>query len=222
MGIISLERADHLFWIGRYTERVFTTLVTFFDYYDQMIDVDLDAYRKYCEMVAIPDIYGDRETFSRRYLFDGSDPNSVYANLERAYDNAIVIRDEISSYTLAYIQLALDQLQAASGSAAPHYDLQQVIDYLHAFWGCVDDRVDDEEARNIMKCGKYLERLDLYIRLGYPDRYIRRCYSKFTNRLDKVHLQYSAACREKLDAIVQSGNVKERRDEAVAAVWNLF
>lgn len=222
MGIISLEKADHLYWIGRYTERVFTTLVTFFDYYDQMIDTDFNAYQEYCNMIAIPDIYGDRATFSKRYLFDPYDPNSVYSNLKRAYDNAIVIRDEITSYTLAYIQLALDHLQAASGSMAPHYDLQQVIDDLHAFWGCADDRVDDEEARNIMKCGKYLERLDLYIRLGYPDRDIERACRKFINRLDKVHLKYHENCRKTLREIIGSGCIKQHKDEVLAAVWNFF
>ncbi len=223
MGIISLERADHLYWIGRYTERVFTTLVTFFDFYDQMIDVDADAYKQYCVKVAIPDIYGSREEFNRRYLFDRNDPNSVFSNLERAYDNAIVIRDEISSYTMAYIQLALDHLSSAAGSVSPRYDLQQVIDDIHAFWGCVDDRVDDEEARNIMKCGKYLERLDLFMRLGYPAGAIEKGYSKFINRLDKVHLSYNADCRRKLDEIIGSGeNWKERQEEAVAALWDFF
>ncbi len=223
MGIISVERADHLFWIGRYTERVFTTLVTFFDFYDQMIDVDLEAYKDFCVKVAIPDIYRDREDFNRRYLFDRTDPNSICSNLERAYDNGIVIRDEISSYTLAYLQLALDHLSAAAGSSAPHYDLQQVIDDLHAFWGCVDDRVDDEEARNIMKCGKYLERLDLYLRLDYPFRYIEKEYSKFINRLGRVRLPYDPACKAKLDEIFAMGPWwTERRGEALAALWNFF
>ena len=32
MGIISVEKSDHLFWLGRYVERVFTTLNTFVTY----------------------------------------------------------------------------------------------------------------------------------------------------------------------------------------------
>ncbi|MFR9145116.1 MAG: alpha-E domain-containing protein [Mediterraneibacter sp.] len=30
MGIISMEKVDHLYWLGRYTERVYTTLRMFF------------------------------------------------------------------------------------------------------------------------------------------------------------------------------------------------
>ena len=44
MGIISIEKADHLFWLGRYTERVFTTLRMFFKYFDEMLDMDNRAY----------------------------------------------------------------------------------------------------------------------------------------------------------------------------------
>ncbi len=223
MGIISVERADHLYWIGRYMERVFTTLCTFFDFYDQMIDVDSDAYKRYCEKVAIPDVYGSREVFNQKYLYDKNDPNSVYSNLERAYGNAIVMRDEISSHTLAYVQLALDCLENAADSKAPHYDLQQVIDYIHAFWGCVDDRVEDEEGRNIMKCGKYLERLDLYLRLGYPSRLVEKECSKFLNRLHKVQLNYNKDCEEKLTEIISQGEAgRARYEEALEAIWKFF
>ena len=38
MGIISLEKQDHLYWLGRYSERVYTTLKTFLLGYDQMLD----------------------------------------------------------------------------------------------------------------------------------------------------------------------------------------
>ena len=51
MGIISVEKADHLFWLGRYTERVFTTLRKFFHVYDHMIDTqEIERlYGEYCE-----------------------------------------------------------------------------------------------------------------------------------------------------------------------------
>ena len=39
-----------------YMERVYTTLDTFFSYYDRMLDLDPDAYHKFCEKLSIPDI----------------------------------------------------------------------------------------------------------------------------------------------------------------------
>ena len=172
MGIISVEKSDHLFWLGRYVERVFTTLNTFFTYYDRMLDTEKEAYKHFCERLSIPDIYENQEDFVQKYLFSKEDGNSVYSSMERAYDNAVVLRDELSSRTLSYIQLALDCMEKHAGSGAFAYDLQLVLDDLFAFWGCLDDNVEDEECRNIIKCGKYLERLDLYMRLDYPYRMI--------------------------------------------------
>lgn len=224
MGAISVEKADRLFWLGRYGERVLTTLITYFDFYDKMIDGDEDAYRTFCEKIAIPDIYGSKENFQQRYLFDQSDPNSIISNMERAFDNAVVMRGELGTYTLAYIQMALDVLKGENGRAdAPVYDLQQVIDYLNAFWGCMDDQVEDEVCRNIIKCGKYLERLDLYMRLGYPAKAIEKEYSKFLNRLHRSGLSYDKSCEETLTRIVALGDGwREHDKEALDALWRLF
>ena len=37
MGIISVEQTDRLYWLGRYTERVYTTMRLFFTTYDTKI-----------------------------------------------------------------------------------------------------------------------------------------------------------------------------------------
>ncbi len=160
MGIISVDKANNLFWLGRYTERVFTTLRKFFRVYDHMLD-DADQengnnildFREYCERLSIPDKYEDQQDFVFRYLFDRSNPDSMVSNMERAYDDAIVLRDELSSYVLAYIQMALDGFDEAQYANMPIFALQPVIDDLFAFWGCVDDYVENEECRNIMKTG---------------------------------------------------------------------
>lgn len=223
MGIISLEKSDHLFWLGRYTERVFTTLDSFFTYFDRMLDLDEDAYRYFCEQLSIPMVYEDKEDFIRNYLFSEADPNSVYSNMLRAYDNAVVLRDELSSKTLSYIQMSLDCIEQAKNSSALVYDLQPVIDYLFAFWGCLDDNVDDEECRNIIKCGKYLERMDLYIRLNYPYRMIEKEYNKLLNRLHKVRIGYNLVEVDRLTEVINLGEEwKTRYYDALQALWNIF
>lgn len=223
MGIISVEKSDHLFWLGRYTERVFTTLNAFFTYYDKMLDSDQEAYKRFCKRLSIPDSYKDQEDFVRSYLFSREDGNSLYCSMERAFDNAVVLRDELSSRTLSYIQLALDCLDRGAKSTAFAYDLQPVLDYLFAFWGCLDDNVEDEECRNIIKCGKYLERLDLYMRLDYPYRMIEKEYNKFLNRLHKIRIGYNLSEMDTLNDILNMGeNWHDRSREAVAALWNIF
>ncbi|MCI5700231.1 MAG: alpha-E domain-containing protein [Lachnospiraceae bacterium] len=209
MGIISVDKANNLFWLGRYTERVFTTLRKFFRVYDHMLD-DSDQdngnsilnYREYCGRLAIPDIYLNEQDFVTRYLFDRDNPDSLVSNMERAYDDAIVLRDEVSSHVLGYIQLALDTFDGAKNANMPIFALQPVIDDLFAFWGCVDDYVENEECRNIIKTGKYLERLDLYLRLDYRMQDIEKEYSKMLNRLNKTKLHINMEKLEELTAII--------------------
>lgn len=219
MGTISIEKLDHLYWLGRYTERVFTTLRMFDAYFDQMIDRDPKIYRGYCERLTIPDIYRDAEDFVDRYLFDGDNPDSLYSNLRRAYDNAIVVREELSSEVLSYIQLSLDILSASRHVSAPMLELQRVIDYLFAFWGSVDDDVDNEESRNVMKCGKYVERLDLGMRFEMPYPRLEKEFTKLMNRLNRVHIGYNLDRLARLTEII---NKKEAWKEDSAEALTLL
>lgn len=186
MGIISLEKQDHLFWLGRYTERVFTTIRTFLIGYDKMLDDEATTYITICEQLDIPDIYGSQEEFIKTYIYSPEDPNSIYSNLKHAYDNAVVLRDEISSSSLSYIQMAMDSMEEHSKDPFSLLHLQHVLDVLFAFWGSVDDMVLSENTRNILKAGRYIERLDLYIRLGYPDSSIQREFKKLEHRMSHL------------------------------------
>ncbi|MDO4345345.1 MAG: alpha-E domain-containing protein [Eubacteriales bacterium] len=219
MGTISLEKMNHLFWLGRYAERVYTTLRMFDWYYDVMIDKNPMEYQEYCRRLAIPDIYTDVENFTQSYLFDGNNADSMYANLMRAFDNAVVIREEVSSEVLSYIQMSLDALKLSAGCAAPVLELQKVTDYLLAFWGCADDYVENEESRNVLKCGKYLERLDLYFRFDYPTAMLEKEYSKLKNRMCRVKL---VCYDEKLEEFIQIVRNPEARKKKYTEALELL
>lgn len=202
MGIISIEKFDHLYWLGRYTERVYTTIRKFYDIFDALIELPEGSYSKYCIRLNIPDIYTSNEQFARYYIFGKDNPDSLYSNMGRAYDNAIVLRDELSSNVLSYIQLALDVFEEKSKGEAPLLALQSVLDYILAFWGCVDDYVENEDCRNIMKVGKYIERLDLYIRLEYHTKDMEKEFSKLLNRLHKAQMYYSIPNLDKVTELI--------------------
>ncbi|MBQ9673216.1 MAG: alpha-E domain-containing protein [Ruminococcus sp.] len=190
MGIITIDKIDHLFWLGRYTERVHTTLKYFLKGTDRMIDADPEYYAEFCKKIGIVNVYGSKEKFLQTYPFDESDPNSIITNLNRAYDNAIVMRDYIGTETMAYIQLALDDIKMAERGNSQSADLILVIDHLLAFWGCVNDMIDNEQIRNIIKLGQGIERLDLYLSLGNPSYEIIRVYRRMKQFLLKSKLRY--------------------------------
>lgn len=202
MDIISVEQANCLYWLGRYTERVYTTIRIYFERFDRMIDENQDSYEQFCQMIDIPNIYTSREDFLKRYPFDTDNPDSIISNMYRAYDNGIVLREKITTEALSYIQLAVYELKKAAVSRSPLIEMQQVLDYLLAFWGTIDDRIDSEHIRNVIKAGKRIERIDLYARLGLDAKEILREVHRMKPRVEKSGLSYEKEKLDQLEALV--------------------
>ena len=175
MGFISVEQTNRLYWLGRYAERVYTLVRCYFKSYDTMIDEIRDS-----------------------YPFDENNPDSIISNLIRAYDNAIVLRESIGSESLSYIQLAIYEMNKAKLSDAPLIELQFVIDDILAFWGMIDDKLDDDRVRNIIKSGKRIERFDLYARLGLGREALVREVNRMIPRIEKSGMDVK---KDKLEEI---------------------
>jgi len=206
MGIKSVINTERLYWLGRYTERVYTTLILFSKSFDSLIEQGIDSHAEFCRALEISDIYADKDDFIAKYAFSLDDENSINSNLMRAYDNAIELRQEIGSDTLSYIQMAVYEMRNAEKSDAPLLNFQTVADCLLAFWGCVDDQIDDENTRNIIKIGKRVERLDLYARLRRPKADIEREIFRLAGRIDRTELIYNHSTIQRLKQLVASQN----------------
>ena len=204
MGIISVEQADHLFWLGRYTERVYTTLRFYFPRFDSMIDETVDSYQAFCESIDIPNIYSSKEDFLRRYPFDADNPDSIISNLNRAYDNAIVLRESIGSEALSYVQLAIYDMNKASSSSSPMIELQYLMDHILSFWGIADDQIDSEQVRNMIKAGKRIERIDLYARLKVSREELVREVCRMIPRVERSGLRYDKSRLNQMKSLVEN------------------
>ena len=186
MKALSHENISRLFWLGRYSERVYTTLRNFAGRFDAMIDDEKNSH-----------------DFARSYCFDENNPDSVYSALMRAYDNAIELREEIGSDTFSYVQLAVYEMNRAKLSEAPLLQLQKVIDNIAAFWGVADDIIEDENVRSIIKLGKRIERVDLYARFGTGSEDMRREIRRLNSRITKAGIKYDAKNLERLNHIAE-------------------
>ena len=222
MGIISIGTSGNLYWLGRYMERIGTTIKCFSFWYDKMIESP-EAYKEFCQELNIPDIYSDASDFVKRYLFDKTNSDSLRSNLGRAYDNAIVLRDEISSTTLSYVQMALDLLRHSHETDAHIFMVQKITDYIYAFWGSVEDYVNDSVSRNLLRTGKYLERVDMYIRLCFDFDETKVQFDKFVYRLGKINVPYNTESLAKLNWFMSSRSVlMENRQEALELLEGIF
>lgn len=166
---ISAIKANRLYWLGRYTERVYISLHLLRRYYDKMIDGEPKEYEEYYQKLDTNNPYPDRESFRIGYMYDEKNPCSLISGLTAANDNAIVLREEIMSETLSYIELSLSCIRKSAEKKDDNItDLQPITDYLLAFWGSVDERVFDERVRNFLRIGKLVENMDMHIRFDYP------------------------------------------------------
>lgn len=190
MKALSHENISRLFWLGRYSERVYTTLRNFAGKFDAMIDDEKNSH-----------------DFAKSYCFDENNPDSVYSALIRAYDNAIELREEIGSDTFSYVQLAVYEMNKAKLSEAPLLQLQKVIDNIAAFWGVADDVIEDENVRSIIKLGKRIERVDLYARFNADSEDIRREVRRLSSRILKAGVIYDSECLERLKRIAENERI---------------
>lgn len=203
MGVKSLEKTDRLYWLGRYSERVYTTIKLYGKRFDSLIEEGSDEYDEFCQSLDIPNIYASVEDFRKTYAFGKEDPNSIYSNLIRAYDNAIELREEIGSDTLSYIQMAVYELNKAAASDSPLIEFQNIIDDILAFWGIVDDQIESEETRNIIKVGKRVERIDLYGRLKVDRVSMVREVHRINGRIDRTGLHYNKNVLSDINRLIE-------------------
>lgn len=63
-------------------------------------------------------------------------------SLERAYDNGIVLREDISTEALSFLQMVMDTLEKAETSTRGLLlALLPLEDILFGFWSCIEDYI---------------------------------------------------------------------------------
>ncbi len=221
MGTFSLSQQNRLFWLGRYSERVRTTVQFMLEQYDRQLDGTGMDYPRFCKDMGIPCIYDSAEDFCRRYLFDTDDPSSIRASVEAMLGNGMVLRETISTPTLAYLQMAHSAMEMAAHSESPSVELQWVIDDIMAFRGSLSDTVESEQSRNIVKSGGIVERISLMLRLSFHLEQLEAEMRKLLNRLYKTDLPVDRQALDVVSRQAMEGGQTERL-VLLRAVESLF
>ena len=224
MGSLTLSKIDRLYWMGRYAERVNTSLRFLMKYYDQLIDGHPMDHREICERLTVPDIYTGNDDFITRFIFDENNPDSIYTAADRMLGNGMMLRETISSGTLSYLQMAFNDLVAAKKSDCPMIEAQAMIDSIMAFRGSFDDSVEDEGVRNIVKCGWTAERLVLYLRFGIADRMCLKEMGKLIDRVRRTPVRtrsFAFAELLKAAAVGDGGKLPDERGDLIHAAEEL-
>ena len=112
--IISAHKANNLFWLGRYEERVYITLHQLSKCCDKMIDGERNDYLPIWQKLDTQGNYQTNDEFTVGMMYDETNPSSIMSAQTRAMDNAILLREEIMSETLGYLEMSVALLQSAT------------------------------------------------------------------------------------------------------------
>ena len=97
----SPAKANHLFCLGRYAERVYTTLALLRSSRDGETDGNRGAVACCFARLGCPLEYGcTEEQAILRFLYDPELAGSLRQSLESAYENSIVLREDLSTESL--------------------------------------------------------------------------------------------------------------------------
>ena len=175
--IISANKANSLFWLGRYEERVYITLHMMRKCYDKMIDGEMEDYWPFWQKLDPLGVYQTNDEFTLGMMYDCGNPSSVMSTQTKAMDNAILLREEIMSETLSYLEMSVALLKRCSEKQETNVMiLQPVIDWSLAFWGSAEQRLQNHKAQYIMMIGRKIENLDMLLRFEYSYERIAQAY----------------------------------------------
>ncbi len=166
--IISATKANRFFWLGRYEERVYITLHLLRKCYDMMIDGEMEEYWPFWKNLDTMGVYQTNDDFTLGMMYDICNINSVMSAQVKAMDNAILLREDIMSETLSYLEMSMALLKECHEKRETNVIcLQPVIDWSLAFWGSAEQRLKNHKALFIMMMGRNVENLDMLIRFDY-------------------------------------------------------
>src|SRR6266571_7497522 len=165
--------ADSIYWMTRYIERA-ENVARFIDVNLQlMLDLPAGITEQWAPLVDITD---DQLLFQERYgattrqnvvaflTFDTGNPNSIYACLRAARENARSVREVISSEMWEQVNtfylMVRDAAAQGRVTAEPHAFFTEVKMASHRFVGITDVTMSHNEGWHFGRLGCLLERAD--------------------------------------------------------------
>ena len=221
MPTISPAKANHLFWLGRYAERVSGQMHFLRYYYDLCLDDGHeDALLEYCRRLSLNDCSPDRDLFLVQHLFD-SRSGSLRHTLNCLNDNSIVLREELGTNTIAYVNLCVARLKHSDHKKDVNINnLQSISDYILAFWGSVHHFVVNQASLDMLFIGKHIEYLDMYAR--FDERFSRLAaeWTLLERKLDRMSYVVNKEQRMTLREIFSDVRTFELRKAEMFAALN--
>lgn len=196
-------KANRLYWLGRYEERVYMTLHLLRQCYDRMIDGDAEDYEEFWHRLDATNSYDTPEEFRLGMMYDEKNPCSIISMLNCVKDNAILLREDIMSETLSYVELSIAHMNKCKERRESNITkLQPITDWSLSFWGSTLQRVTNYNVMSLIIIGRNVELLDLLVRFNYPFERILTVYEDIKRHSDSVSRIFDSVMGKQLDGLL--------------------
>lgn len=205
-NVITADKANRLYWLGRYAERVYISLHLLRRYCDKVIDGDISDFNEYYTALGVKttsDEHMYNEALHLSQLYDKTNIYSINSSLSLANDNGIILRRDITSESLSYLQMSQVILEECAQREEKNITMfQPITDYMLSFFGSLDERVLNKHIRNFIKYGKLVENIDLHIRFNYPFYRIEEAYLSLKEYAQREEAHINAEKIDLLDKLI--------------------
>jgi len=168
-----------------------------------MIDGNPESYHHLRETLDPAHSNLSNEEFALGMVYDETNPSSVFSALNRAMDNAILLREDIYTETLSYIEMSIALMKKCKKENKINMTLLQYItDWPLAFWGSAEQRIYNTRILNIMMIGRHVEFLDMILRYSDDFKRITLAYRHLKKYLNELPASVDNDIARQLDALI--------------------
>jgi len=165
--LLTANVATSLYWLGRYLERIESTLYEIKKAYDKVIDVDKDAGVKVYKKFDIDLQYTDAIDFLDKAI-KGEHSANLLNVLKNARENAIISREYIDELAFGEI-IELNEIAqriSRSNGRIDCKDMDYAMSLISEIWGAQTKRNHRKVSDYFLKLGKLVEEIDFRLRFG--------------------------------------------------------
>lgn len=164
--LLTANVASNLYWLGRYLERMESTLVETLNGFDKIIDVDKAYGKKLFKRFEIDIKYKNATDFLDEALF-GEHESNIYTLIKFVRENAIISRAYLDEHAFgSIIELALLLKQAnkehIQTDCAFIEDISSIVSQI---WGELTRKQERNNSDYFIRLGKLVEKVDFHLRL---------------------------------------------------------
>lgn len=165
--LIAANVANNLYWFGRHIERVEATLIEITRLFDEIIDVDKDAGKKFYRYLEVELEYDGALSFLDNAIF-GEHTANLYDIMVQARENAIIARVFINTEAFGTVIDLYELFHKASKdpSSIDYQFVDTALSLISEIWGGINQLQDRENSDNFIRLGKLVEKVDFHLNIG--------------------------------------------------------